>query len=439
MVKINKALICTWIFVLIITGMRVTGAAACCLVKADTFQAGCSDPINDEYLKTCSEFNKNQEIIQLYPKDEKYIRYNEKISNKLLTLAKDYQNRGNFDEALYGYKLILQGIVPKNINNQAYTFHLLAENKQPVIKNYRCQPEFAQMADAERNKFNDKQYNIDAGIEYIPFGDYMNFSSKLSYKQSENVTFDKDGMPMYKYYGIFRYNPVTICQYALTQYGKYLKGQNTGELFLECADFLVNYMKDDGSLRYDFELLHYETLPEGWTSSMAQGQALSVFARAYKITGDYKYIIAGNKALEYLITPVSNGGVMDTLESLDPDLKDYVFFQEYVYTNSSYTLNGYIFTLLGLYDWSRLMMDNITWSMKTAKRYYDEGIKTLKYILPYYDYGGFTTYDLHHFTSSSAPCFLSTYHALHIEQLGVVYSLTKDPYFKKIQNIWSSY
>lgn len=361
----------------------------------------------------------------------------EEIAVEVLKISRESHNLSDFKSAIKGYNIILNDSVPAYIKNEAFVCKLLAKEKKHVSLKYAYDSEYALIADKAKEDFKTKKYTISNNKEYNPFDKYFDYEENL-YLESDELSFEKN-IPILKYNGKFYYNPITAEQYALSNYCKYLNGEDTKKIFLETADFLINYMDENGAFKYGFSYNHYEDLDPGWTSSMAQGQALSVFARAFYLTGDKKYVEAGNKSLKYLITPIFKGGVLDTLEALDSNLKDKIFFQEYVNTISSYTLNGYMFTLIGLYDWSQADKKNNLKYSKVAKDYFSKGTESLKCVLPYYDIGGFTTYDLYFITNKSKPNSAGYYHSVHIEQLDAIYSITKDVYFKNMRDLWKTY
>ena len=364
---------------------------------------------------------------------------NEKVTfNEMLCTSKKYHTLGKFDAAIKGYNSILKSEAPSHIKNEVLVYKKLAEVKKPISIKYRYCPNFIQLVSKSKEEYKLKGYSIELSHYYSPYKCYFD-CEKSNYENCADFKFDANNILMRKYNGKFYYNPVSVELYALSMYGKYINGNDTKKNFLNCADFLINYMDKRGALKYNFAYNHYEDLKPGWTSSMAQGQALSVFERAFKITGDKKYIEAGNKDLKYLITPVSEGGVMDTLETLDTNLRNKIFFQEYVNTTSSYTLNGYIFTLMGLYDWWHVKEDQNKYYSNIAYEYFNKGIDSLKCILPYYDIGGFTTYDLYYITKNSQPNSAGYYHSVHIKQLDTIYYITKDKYFKDMRDLWNSY
>lgn len=173
---------------------------------------------------------------------------------------------------------------------------------------------------------------------------------------------------------------------------------------------------------------------------MAQGQALSCFMRAYEITKDPKYIEGGNRALKFLMLEKEKGGVRTNLRDLDPALREQIFYEEYVSTPNSYTLNGYIYTLLGLYDWAILTADypdkvgnnNAEWGFL-------EGVESLQYVIHLYDVGGFTNYDLGYMNFDVGPKLLPGYHAIHIKLLHALHSITGIQRFKDFEELWKTY
>lgn len=248
---------------------------------------------------------------------------------------------------------------------------------------------------------------------YSATGDYLNYGATLNYHNDPSIAFDDRGIPMANYDGRREYNPVTVAQYALSQHGRYLRGWEDADEFLRAADALLELQDSDGGLRYPFAYTYYltgEVLEPGWVSGLAQGQALSVYARAYALTKDARYLEAGDAAFAFLTRWHSDGGTMDTLAHLDPSLDGYGFFMEYPVGEPFYTLNGFTFTLLGLYDWSQSPAPGAAHAGMALHC----GTRTLERILPYYDAGGLSTYDLGHLAGAQWPNIQAEYHAIHI-------------------------
>jgi len=283
------------------------------------------------------------------------------------------------------------------------------------------------------------------GVSYKPYlqdytvsGDWLN-SSRDTWTESEHLHFDPDGVPMVSYSGTFYYNPVTVAEFAFTMYGRYIRGTlSDSDAFLRAVNRLLLLQDGLGALRYPFPWNYYlaeQPFESGWASAMAQGLGLSAFARAYDLTRNPKYLEAGGHALSFLLTSAAAGGVTDSMSDLDQSLSQQIVFEEYVVHPASHTLNGFMFTLLGLYDWESMP----TSTAQIARRAFWRGIDTLVNILPYYDIGGFTAYDMSHITYNRQPHIGVHYHAVHIYLLHALGSVTHDVRLAKYEELWASY
>lgn len=258
---------------------------------------------------------------------------------------------------------------------------------------------------------------------------------------TESRPLDENGITMLKYRGAVYYHPVNTAQCGLIAYNIFISSGSYREEVIRNARKLIDMQDADGAFRYPFAWTYYlygRDFPVGWTSAMAQAQAMSLFSRAYVITRDERYLFAGKKALDYLLTRTEDGGVMTTLKDLDPSLDDFIFFEEYVSFPANYTLNGYIYVLFGLHDWANLEVDDF-FGAKKAKYFFKEGVITLKKILKYYDMGGATSYDLGYITFGKPSKVPANYHFLHVMQLNAIYEITGEAVFKETRDKWKSY
>jgi heparosan-N-sulfate-glucuronate 5-epimerase len=64
---------------------------------------------------------------------------------------------------------------------------------------------------------------------------------------------------------------------------------------------------------------------------------------------------------------------------------------------------------------------------------------TLTNILPYYDVGGFSTYDLSHITYKISPTINPGYHSIHIYELHALNSIYENKWLKHFENTWVGY
>lgn len=75
-----------------------------------------------------------------------------------------------------------------------------------------------------------------------------------------------------------------------------------------------------------------------------------------------------------------------------------------------------------------------------AKLLYDQGMDSLKKMLPLYDTGTGSIYDLRHFTLGVTPNIARwDYHATHVNQLLLLAGLEKDSIFASTAQRWQEY
>ncbi|XP_077280040.1 D-glucuronyl C5-epimerase isoform X1 [Temnothorax americanus] len=166
-------------------------------------------------------------------------------------------------------------------------------------------------------------------------------------------------------------------------------------------------------------------------SSMGQGHAISVLARAYYHSGEAKYLQAAIRGLRPFRLTSAKGGVAALF------LGKYVWYEEYPTTPSSFILNGFIYSLIGLYDLKSIATGK---DAEEATRLFNQGMISLKNMLTLYDTGSGTTYDLRHFTLKTAPNLARwDYHSTHINQLLLLNSIDNDPIFITTAERWIGY
>lgn len=269
---------------------------------------------------------------------------------------------------------------------------------------------------------------------YIANGEYVTIQGFATL--GPEVRLDDQGVPMVLNNGEWVYNPVTIANFTLYHHTLYMRGQGLDPRFWAAVRKLQSMQAPDGAFRYNYA---FSGMQPGWVSAMAQGQALSVFARAYLLSNDPAYILAGNASLRFLLTPVEEGGVRGDLRDLDPSLSDYVSLYEFDPTVSPHTLNGFIFTIFGLYDWAMLgrqaPANHVASTL--AEAYFQCGAHTVASTVHYYDIGGFSAYDLRAVLGMGEPGAGPTYHRIHIAQLVALYSITRRPELLAWARTWA--
>jgi len=276
--------------------------------------------------------------------------------------------------------------------------------------------------------FNSK-YNALVNLEYNKTNDYpiifdYNKDSKATLLDANNIFYaDYSKMRNLGVKNQFSYNPVTISLNSLRTYQNYLIDSNLlyRDIFLSNSSWLCSNIDTDGrwSLMHD-KLSSGHLIEAPWTSALSQGLGISVLTRAYKMTNDSVYLFSARKALLPFGKTVKEGGVRT-------NNKFGIFYEEYpLDSNSTHVLNGFIFSLYGLYDLWQLD-DNLL-----AKKCFEDGVLTLKNVLPSYDLGNWTRYDLdsnknlrNHWGYCSP-----WYQKLHTAQFYGLYLITDDKVFK---------
>src|SRR5208283_6097257 len=177
-----------------------------------------------------------------------------------------------------------------------------------------------------------------------------------------------------------------------------------------------------------------ETLQKHWLSGMAQGMAMSVMMRAYWMTGDRTYLDGARKAMSPLMVAVRDGGVLQYFSPTGRTSPDLKYYEEYPTRPApSFTLNGFMFTLVGLYDVSQAPDEQ-------ASALFKSGMLTLRAALPFYDLGDGSAYDLAHLTRPPRAVHRDAgYHLVHITLLNALGSAVQDPDLLWYRDNWNSY
>lgn len=172
-------------------------------------------------------------------------------------------------------------------------------------------------------------------------------------------------------------------------------------------------------------------LPPGWYSAMAQGHGISTLVRAYLKSGDKAYLSSAIRALDLFEISSAQGGVKARFANT------YDWYEEYPTTPSSFVLNGFIYSLFGLYDLKQIVTGE---PLEKVTRLYNEGMKSLKAMLLMYDSGFGTFYDLRHVSLGIAPNRARwDYHTTHISQLLQLSKIDDDELFPNTAQRWTDY
>lgn len=211
------------------------------------------------------------------------------------------------------------------------------------------------------------------------------------------------------------YFSIAIFQYGLGAYDLFLLSGDKSmlEKTLACAKWAIDNQQKDGS----WVTFEYENKQHPY-SSMAQGEGISLLCRAYLETLDQKYMHAIQRAYAFMILPIERGGTTKYINNK-------VFFYEC--TNDPLILNGWIFSIWGLWDYCKLVND------EDAKNILERTLLTLEKKISEFDIGYWSLYE-----DGKRICS-PFYHKLHVQQLKVMYDLTEREIYKKYYVKWDNY
>lgn len=207
---------------------------------------------------------------------------------------------------------------------------------------------------------------------------------------------------------------------------------------------------------FEKQLQDLDLIPKGWLSSTAQGQAISALTRASHTFQDISYIKSLSRALLPFLVSIEKGGVRTMF------LDKLTWYAMYPTTPSLFVLNGFIYCLIGLYDFKTLLEDqyylnsglpsseiinrfrdidvDITKTYRYVSALYDDGMGSLSTLMPLFDGGTRSFYDLRHFSVKSQPQLAQwDDHRVHLNQLEILMSISNDPVFKRFYNVWTGY
>lgn len=225
-------------------------------------------------------------------------------------------------------------------------------------------------------------------------------------------------IPLARYpFGTFA-SPVTVAQYGLQAAANYsvTRRRSYRADALLAARWLVRHQARNGGWRYGFSftVAGFPPLEPGWVSAMAQGQALSLLWRANRLRPRQAYRRAALSALTPFQRSTRAGGVVGDFDGVP-------WYEEYPTRPNSRVLNGFLFSLLGLYDvapWSR-----------TAGRLFRRGVASLRARIARFDRAGGSYY----LPGLPASAY---YNGVHVVLVGAIDSLRPAPVLRKYRGRW---
>jgi hypothetical protein len=240
---------------------------------------------------------------------------------------------------------------------------------------------------------------------------------------------DADGIPRQLYDGKLVYKPAGLAQLGITYVEAYRRTNDP--MHLEWASKIALKLDSlavvSGTARY---LPYRMTFPmhgnrldlmrNPWYSGMAQGLQLSLLVRLFEVTGDAKYRDVSVPYWNSIRHLRSTGTWVTWVE------RSYLWVEEYPQAAPEHTLNGFMFAIVGIYDYWRMTSDPV------ALRYVRGTLTTLRaYILRYRNPGGPADYCLKHGKPQGK------YHDVVTKQLRQMALISGDSYFTSVANLFA--
>ncbi len=258
---------------------------------------------------------------------------------------------------------------------------------------------------------------------------YMEFREKAAYAGH----YDAAGIPMLDYKGAIglQYNPIAIAQWGLANYNRHCetRDESCWQRTLKAAEWLFANLEDNAHglwvWNHHFDWDYRDTLKAPWYSGLAQGQGVSLLLRAHAQSRAKKYLEAAERAFVPLTRTIAEGGVLFS------DEEGNLWIEEYLVDPPTHILNGFLWALWGVFDYS------LACPASDAKSIFESGVATLTRNLQRYDTGYWSLYE----QSGTRLKMLASpfYHRLHIVQLKVMATLTREKLFAEVAERWEHY
>ena len=157
-----------------------------------------------------------------------------------------------------------------------------------------------------------------------------------------------------------------------------------------------------------------------WISAMSQGLGMSVLVRAFRVTRDAALLSLCERCARVFERGIEDGGVR-TLEG------NHVLFEEYPGYPLPRVLDGFLFSLLGLYDLGQELQSS------RIRHLFEKGIDGLKFKLKDWDYHGkWSWYGTHGYLCPPH------YHYLNSNLIQILGRLTGDKSLMRCGEQWNS-
>ncbi|MFX0198551.1 MAG: D-glucuronyl C5-epimerase family protein [Candidatus Hodarchaeota archaeon] len=251
----------------------------------------------------------------------------------------------------------------------------------------------------------------------IDFSD--DFSGRKYYIHSEqlfqqSLEYDKNGAVMSRYKNDLFYNPAYTAWHGLVCLNKYYSTDDTS--YLNTLEKQIAWLKQNAKhdrmlgnvWYYNFDWKEGDiTLKKPWISAMAQGLIISLLVKTYMLTKEQKLLQLAEGATKVYQLSTENGGIKYVGNSS-------TFYEEYPSEKALKILDGFIFSLLGVYD-----LFKATGNEKYL-HIFNDGVTTIERNINFWDYRQrWSRYGSHKFLCTPL------YNKLNSKLLFVLYTISK--------------
>ncbi len=298
------------------------------------------------------------------------------------------------------------------------------------MSNCADDPLFSPVIDNQTSLENANREEFD--FVELTFSSLPNSSSFPQSSDTYIAPLDQDSIELFDYANDLHYHPVNLSHRCFSFIGTYFHTQD--QKYLQRAEkyaskllSLCDTVGDRIYAPYTFSFnvhgnpnLHLEA---PWYSGMAQGELLEVAIRLYELTGKEEYLQYSDKLFNSFLA-LKNENEIWTVRI---DSLGYYWIEEYPHDLfPGQTLNGYIASLVGIYDYYRVT------KKPEAKLIYDLSLTTLKHYFSDFRRENQTSfYCLGHYHLAT-----EGYHNFHITLLGYLYNFTNDEFFLTMKNLF---
>ena len=160
--------------------------------------------------------------------------------------------------------------------------------------------------------------------------------------------------------------------------GYFLSGNENANLRQLLSEVIPLATQRAGGIAWEY-MFRFDGGAPPWTSGLSQGTALQVLARAWSRFKEPADLVAAQQALGIFQTPPPQGVRVTTPAG--------AMYAEYTYAPSDRILNGFIQSLVGLYDYTSITKDPLGLAL------FEAGDAEARAIVPRYDTGAWSMYD----------------------------------------------